>query len=184
MGYTADFSGEFSLDRPLAPEHAAYLKRFAGVRHMTRNPEIAEQMEDPIRIAAGLPIGYKGAYFTGGLGFAGQERDNSIIEDNPVGGGRYGCQPDVPDHETQPGYWCQWVPTPSGDGIEWDGGEKFYEYVAWIEYLIRHFLQPWGYVVNGQVSWSGEEDDDIGVIDIKNNVVRAGAATIVYPSFD
>ena len=29
---------------------------------------------------------------------------------------------------TYPGIWCQWVPTDDGKGIEWDGGEKFYNY--------------------------------------------------------
>src|SRR6478735_9098142 len=42
----------------------------------------------------------------------------------------------------QPGLWCQWVPTDDGTAIEWDGGEKFYNSVEWMRYIIDHFLKP------------------------------------------
>jgi hypothetical protein len=32
-----------------------------------------------------------------------------------------------------PGFWCQWVPSADGCGIEWDGGEKFYAYDKWLQ---------------------------------------------------
>jgi len=71
-----------------------------------------------------------------------------------------------------PGIHCQWVP--SGDllSIEYDGGEKFYNYTEWIEYLIKEFLIPWGYTLNGKVYWSGEDDDDTGFITVTDNDVR------------
>lgn len=70
-----------------------------------------------------------------------------------------------------PGYYCQWVPTEDGIGIEWDGGEKFYEYVEWLEYIIKHFLEPKGYVLNGAVRYQGEEIGDVGRIEVKDNQV-------------
>ena len=79
-----------------------------------------------------------------------------------------------------PGLWCQWRPNESGTTIEWDGGEKFYEYVAWIEYLITHFLGPWGYKLEGEVYWDGEESGDQGLIEIRDNVVKVKHAVITY----
>jgi hypothetical protein len=42
----------------------------------------------------------------------------------------------------QPGYWCQWVPCPTGCCLGWDGHEKFYGGALWLQYLIDHFLRP------------------------------------------
>jgi hypothetical protein len=53
----------------------------------------------------------------------------------------------------------------------WNGAEKFYYYVKWLEYLIEHFLAPWGYVLNGTVTWQGEEGEDQGTITLADNDV-------------
>ncbi len=163
MGYTTEFRGQFQLDRPLAPEHRTYLIMFASTRRMRRSEFKVRQLEDPVREAVGLPVGPQGCYFVGGGGFAGQDEDASVSDAN---------QP--PDD--QPGLWCQWVPTEDGAGIEWDGGEKFYSYVEWLEYLIAHFLAPWGYRLNGRVRWRGEEFDDIGTIVVEDNEVSTEEA--------
>jgi hypothetical protein len=42
----------------------------------------------------------------------------------------------------QPQLWCQWVPCWSGCCLSTDGNEKFYEPVAWLRYLVNHFLKP------------------------------------------
>ena len=73
--------------------------------------------------------------------------------------------------KTQPGLWCQWTPTEDGKGLEWDDGEKFYEYEAWLVYIINKILEPKGYVVNGKVKWQGEEMKDRGNLIVKNNKV-------------
>ncbi len=161
MGYSTDFTGKFSLDKPLKAEHAAYLRAFAETRRMGRDAKIAETLPDPLRKAAGLPIGVDGAYFVGSAG------SGSVFDYNRSA-------------MSQPGLWCQWVPNADGTAIEWDGGEKFYSYVKWIEYLIKHFLAPWGYVLNGAVEWSGEDAGDIGKIVIKDNKVKVLEGRIVY----
>ncbi len=142
----------------LKPEHVAYLKQFSRTRRMKRDADRAAALLDPIREAAGLPIGKEAAYFVGGQGLAGQARDESILDYNKPPRG-------------QPGLWCQWVPSADGTAIEWDGGEKFYEYTEWLQYLIKHFLAPWGYILNGEVQWQGEDDQDRGVIRVVNNRV-------------
>ncbi len=82
--------------------------------------------------------------------------------------------------EAFPGYWCGWVPDEDGETILWDGGEKFYDYEEWIQWIITKVLDPRGYVLNGKVYWSGEEDDDVGIIKIENNIVLATPGSVYY----
>ncbi len=161
MGYTTDFKGRFTLDKPLAPEHAAYLKRFSETRRMAREVRVTELGPDPIRRAAGIVgVGVEGGYFVGGAGGYGQEHDVSITNYNgpPCG---------------QPGLWCSWAPTEDGAGIEWNESEKFYYYTEWLQYLCDHFLEPWGYTLSGRVTWRGEEHSDIGTLTVRDNLVVA-----------
>lgn len=81
---------------------------------------------------------------------------------------------------TQPGLWCQWTPNEDGTAIEWDGGEKFYNYVEWIKYIIEKILAPKGYVLNGEVEWYGEDRSDEGMIQIVDNVVTTKTVKKTY----
>jgi hypothetical protein len=114
----------------------------------------------------GLDVGPEGAYYCG-CGYAGQGEDESIVDFNIPATG-------------QPGLWCQWVPTEDGTGIGWNGAEKFYNYVEWLDYLIKHFLKPWGLVLNGEVEWQGEDQGDVGKIIVKDNVVTTKKAKITW----
>lgn len=167
MGYTTDFYGTFKLDRPLTEEHSAYLEAFASTRRVKRDAAVAAGLPDRVRVAAGLPIGVDGAYFTGGVGSYGQDKDPSILKYNAPPSG-------------QPGLWCQWVPSSDDTGIEWDGGEKFCDYEEWLVYLVQHFLKPWGYVLNGQVKWIGEDPGDMGMLVVEDNKVSHRLAKITY----
>lgn len=157
MGYTTYFDGEFRLDRPLSVEHAAYLTAFASTRRMARDAKAAEARPDPLRAATGLPVGEEGGYFVGegfrgqGLGSVGSRSRSDVIDHNTPPSG-------------QPGLWCQWIPNEDGTTIGWDEGEKFYDYIEWLQYITLHFLTPWGYGLNGEVTWNGEESDDFGKI--------------------
>jgi hypothetical protein len=150
MGYTTDFFGRFDLDKPLSKDQAAYLVRFNETRHLQINVEEFLDADDPLRQAVGLPLGTEGEYFMGG---------------DLHGNG------DLPP-STQPGLYCKWRPTDDGEGIEWDEAEKFYDYTEWLEYIINHFLKVWGYTLNGEVEWRGEDYDDVGKIYVKDNVVK------------
>ena len=145
MGYTTDFQGTFKLNKKLSKKRHEYLNKFNETRRMARN----------------LPAKYgvDGEFFVGGKGFAGQDQDASIKDYNRA-------------PKTQPGLWCQWRPTEDGMGIEWDGGEKFYNYVEWLQYIITNFLAPKGYILNGRVDWRGEDFSDIGQIIVRNNVIE------------
>jgi len=159
MGYTTEFDGGFVLDKPLTQEHMDYLQKFSETRRMKRDVSKLKDMEDSFRVVVGLPLGHEGEFFVGGLGFAGQDDDASVITHN-----------DPPS--TQPGLWQHWVPNNNGTKIEWDGGEKFYDYVEWLDYMIDSFIKSWGYKLNGTVKWRGENFDDLGVITVKNNTIE------------
>jgi hypothetical protein len=143
----------------LTPEHAAYLKKFAETRRMKRDARKVQSLPDPIREAVGLPLGKEGGYFVGAQGFMGQDADDSVLNYNTPPAG-------------QPGLWCQWEPNEDGTAIVWNQAEKFYDYIRWLEYLIKHFLAPWGYVLDGEVEWQGEEDEDRGTIQVVQNEVK------------
>ena len=83
---------------------------------------------------------------------------------------------------SQPSLWCQWVPTGDLKGLTWDGGEKFYEYTTWLNYIIKNFLTPNGYRLSGTVEFQGEDRNDIGRIVVKDNQVKVERATISYRS--
>lgn len=67
-----------------------------------------------------------------------------------------------------PGFWCDWAPVKNEKGewalLAWNGTEKFYDYVDWLEQLCQRFFTPWGITVSGQVEFQGEDSHDRGVI--------------------
>jgi len=156
MGYNTQFEGEFTVTPALKDEHREYLERFADTCHVRRDEQRDGKIYDPARKAAGLPFGPQGAYFVG--------RDRSH---------RLGIGIDERPPQGQPGYWCQWTPTEDGEGIAWNGGEKFHDYVEWINYLIEQFLKPWGYTLDGNVLWRGEDFHDEGLISVRANKVES-----------
>ncbi len=167
MGYDTSFDGCFKVTPVLKPEHRLYLKTFSETRRMCRDNDKLHDKSDNIRFNSGLGLGIDGEYYVGSTEDFGQSRDDSIVNYNEP-------------PRRQPGLWCQWTPNEAGDIIEWDGGEKFYYYEEWIQYLITNFLQPWGYVLNGVVTWHGEDNSDNGKIVIKNNVIEILTGKIVY----
>lgn len=148
MGYTTEFNGCFSLSQPLHPKIHDFLIGLSSTRRVKRKlPPI---------------YGTDGEFFVG-------DRDNMGQTDSP----------DIIDHNcppaTQPGLWCQWVPDDEGTYLQWDGNEKFYNYVEWIEYIVDKILAPNRYKVNGEVKWQGEDMDDRGKIIVVDNVITTQA---------
>lgn len=154
MGYTTDFDGVFKLNKPLDDETYSFLKKLSETRRMKRV----------------LPskYGVDGEFYVDGKGLMGsEEKDPSIVN--------YNMPP-----STQPSLWCQWTPTEDRLGIHWDGNEKFYDYVPWIIYIIDKILAPRGYSLTGDVVWVGEDRDDMGKIEIKNNRVKVKQGKVMY----
>lgn len=144
MGYTTNFYGTLKLNKQLSLDDKNFLDKFAKTRRMAR--DVDEK------------YGVEGEFYVDGGGFMGQDHKSNIIDHNRP-------------PKTQPGLWCHWVPTEDGWGIEWDGGEKFYDYVEWLVYIIKNFLAPKDYVLNGTIEWAGEDDDDRGIIKVVDNKV-------------
>jgi hypothetical protein len=152
MGYTTNFRGKFELNKPLDKETLDFLQKLNKTRRMAR--KLPQQ------------YGVEGEFYVDGGGDFGQAREPSIID--------YNRPP-----KTQPGLWCQWRPSDDGTCIEWDGGEKFYRYVEWLQYIIKNFLAPKRYVLNGEVEWRGESWSDSGVIVAKDNAITIKRATFI-----
>lgn len=168
MGYTTDFDGEWKVEPPLKPDHRAYLKQFSVSRRMKRDPKATERLEDSLRVAVGLPVGVEGGYYVGPAGDNGQGgmfRPRRTPED------RGGILDSNSPPEGQPGLWCKWTPNQDGTAYHWSGAEKFYDYVEWMQYLLDHFLTPWGYKLSGRVDWQGEDEPDKGFMVIYNGRV-------------
>lgn len=150
MGYTTKFRDDFKLNKPLDAELHQYLIKFSKTQRIVRI----------------LPpeYGIEGEFYVNDD----KELEQDIIID---------CSRPP---KTQPGLWCKWVPNEDGTAIKWNGAEKFYDYIEWIEYLIRTFLAPKGYILNGNVYWYGERIDDFGVIEIINNVIYVKRGKHIY----
>jgi len=160
MGYQTDFEGKLKFNKQLSIEDLNFLKGLASTRRMARNL-------DP-------KYGIEGEFFVNDDGMMGQSKDCTILD--------YNRPP-----KTQPSLWLQWVPTDDGWYLEWDGGDKFYCYVEWLEYLINKVLAPRGYILNGEIKWFGEDTYDTGVITVIENVVTTrepGTTTLVTGEVD
>jgi len=153
MGYNSEFKGGFLLNKALDDVTFNFLNKLANTRRMARKVD--------------AKYGVQGEFYVDGTGDSGQGREPNVIDFNVA-------------PRTQPGLWCQWVPTEDRRGIEWDGGEKFYAYIQWIEYIISKVLAPRGYVLNGNVKWRGEDFDDTGVIEIHDNMVQGKRLIVDY----
>ena len=132
--------------------------------------------------------GIDGSFFVKNDGV--MTKDDSIIDHNTPPGqidlyerslGRTGIvhrfdvnEQRIKDNLCQPGLWCQWIveQTDNNQILVWDGGEKFYKYTEWLQYLITNFFNPWGVLLNGKIEWYGENDDDYGVIIVDDNKIN------------
>lgn len=164
MGYTTEFYGKFTVEPPLNQSEIDYLNKFSHTRRMDRT---------------------KGEYYVDNAGFAGQDREDDILD--------YNRPP-----STQPSLWCNWIPTEDGAGIEWNESEKFYRSAEWIEYIIDNFLKPrakasqsgdpqfdnftFDHTVSGVIECEGEDRHDVWLLTVDENVVMDNRNTAVYGS--
>jgi len=79
-----------------------------------------------------------------------------------------------------PGIWCQWRSSDDGKYLEWDQGEKFYNYVEWLQFLIDNYFEKWGVQLNGQINWYGEDNGDLGQIHVTNSKITVKEGKVVY----
>jgi hypothetical protein len=200
MGYYSSFEGQFKLNKPLSPEHREYLQKFAETRRMRRDNTKLEAIPDPVREKVKLPLGEEGAYFIGETDKAPETEGNpfgyaykdSILDHNEAPGTPKDISKDFQTNwdnrqkyidagKCQPGLWCEWMP--NADGTEITGPEeesKFYYSWAWLKYIVKHFLEPWGYKITGTVTREGEEQGDVEKYIAKDNKLTRKAGKITF----
>lgn len=78
------------------------------------------------------------------------------------------------DVEGAPGRYCCWLPIADGTKIIPDESEGHRDYAEWLEYLIEKFIKPWGYSLDGEVSYMGSDasGEDRGILYVKDNRVE------------
>lgn len=174
MGYTTDFDGSLELKPALSPKHVEYLNRLFRTRRMKR--DVAKLMElyngkhgNPFIIGPEHDFyGHEGEFFANEDGNSGQTDDGTIIDYNtPPGQAGYMGS----NKSGVPGLWCGWEISEDGTELMWDGGEKFYNYVEWLEWIINKFFNPWKIKANGTIYWYGEDREDLGKIKVRDNEV-------------
>ena len=160
MGYSTDFYGTLKFNKEVTPQLKEYINRFSHTRRMPRdNDKIKATYPNWKELCFFGELGENGAYFAPEAPNFGQNNDGTIIDYNG-----WKCA-------VHPGLWCQWIINDDNE-LEWDGGEKFYKYEEWLEYLIDNFFEPLGYSLNGDIQWQGEENDDFGNIHVFDNVIE------------
>jgi hypothetical protein len=145
MGYTTEFKGSFGVEPALDEKTQKLIRGLNTTRRMKRDVSKIGLVEKD--------YGTDGEFY-----ITEKDEDPSVLEYN---------KPPA----TQPSLWMGWKYDAKAKVIEWDGGEKFYNYVLWIEYLIRRVFVPRQIVVNGAVTYRGEGRRDTGTITVTNNVV-------------
>lgn len=153
MGYSTDFEGSFALDRQLDPETKDLINGLNRTRRMKRDLTRIDMTDKEA-----ATYGVQGEFYISDSKY-GMNNDDSVLN--------YNCPP-----KTQPSLWCHWLYNEEANAIQWDGGEKFYNYHLWIEYLINAIFKPKNYILNGTIEWTGETDDDEGKIIIVNNQIE------------
>lgn len=181
MGYTTDFTGSFKLSRQATKEEIKYINTFSQTRRIKRDVHKLMKI-------------YEGKYGLPGVGpTATPEEIYGIDGEWYVNNDFHGC-PSIIDYNTPPGHvmyndplykgmllyqenirrskececqpslWCQWILNDEGTELMWDEGEKFYNYIDWLNYLIKMFFTPWGIKLHGVVEYQGENPSDKGEI--------------------
>lgn len=179
MGYTTEFSGRFVFDKPLTNDQKTFINCWGSYRRMAHDIEKLKPSFYEVQ-----PIGFDKncleLYKKTGLdkihgptfGVEGEFYFQVTEPGYPSNG--FGDLT-VLDHnrppKTQPGLWCQWIVSKDRKTLMWDGGEKFYDYIQWLEYMIKNFFTPWGISMFGKVEWRGEDFHDCGVIQVNGTKI-------------
>ncbi len=156
MGYTTEFDGSFNLeftDETKREKVTNLVNGLASTRRIGRDlSKTDKSLEHPIEY-----YGVEGEFYYGDdTSSFGQDNDGSILNYNKA-------------PSTQPGLWLQWII--EDNSLFWDSGEKFYNYVPWLDYLVEKIFKPNGVIVSGTVEWRGEEWSDNGEIIVTDNVI-------------
>ena len=78
------------------------------------------------------------------------------------------------DEPDLPYYGGQMYVSEDGANIQVDEDEQRHGLRLWLVHLLKHFFTPHGYMLNGEIDWSGPDDiEDRGSIYVKDNSIEA-----------
>ncbi len=155
------FKASLTLDKPLTREQIAYIQKFATTRRVRRKEKLTATRPDALRHAVNLPAGSQGAFFVGETGELGEDISFDVLNSNEAPSG----QPDI---------WCPWSVDNDGHHLIVSVDNKNYLYIMdWLKYIIQHFIQPWGLLLNGEIEFQPLHSTNFQTISVKNNVIEA-----------
>lgn len=67
-----------------------------------------------------------------------------------------------------PSLYCQWTLSRNLAAVEWDGGEKFYEWKEWLRVVLQ-VCAAHGFIFEGKVKYRGEDFEDAGIFEVARN---------------
>lgn len=70
-----------------------------------------------------------------------------------------------------PSIHCDFEVNSDATGLVWNGSEKTYEAIDWIQLICDDFLDEFGVLANGSLVANGESRGDVWRLDVKDNVV-------------
>jgi hypothetical protein len=118
-----------------------------------------------------MKIGYK-TFFDGGFKIKPELDDETIALLGKLHDG------DTDKNDDTPKYWCGWY-IEDKDYLTCEVG-KNYNSEEWLFYIVNKVLKPKGYTLNGEIHWDGDDSEDKGRIDIKDNEIEIYDAEIIY----
>ena len=191
MGYYTEFNGGLSFDKPLSAEMERFLLNFSRTRHYMRNTDVLKANLKVKNIAEKdvLPpvsnitdLGENAKFFAIENGDETKLMNTKPKRPDPekesttdfllfrLMGNDYTIDYNTPPSDC-PSLWCDWYYDSDTKEFKPSDG-KTYEYVRWLEWLIKYIFDPAGIKLNGEVLWQGEDILDRGIIHVKDNVVE------------
>jgi hypothetical protein len=158
MGYSTDFLGSLKFSRPLRDKEVEFLNAFSECRRMKLD---VQKLQETCGKGKGNPFaktedevfGIEGEYCIEELPY----NSPIILEYNEP-------------PSSQPSLWCHWIVTKTE--LKWNGAEKFYNYIEWLQYLITHFFDKWSVALDGAMQWQGEDRTDRGTISVWSSKIH------------
>lgn len=159
-----EFRGAFKCTPPAEPSHTAYLRKFLAMKHLHRNLSQVMLVPDPLRTAAGLPLGLDGEFFVGDDLRVGLPAGTKPSADCP-------WEPVIDEANRLVGLACRKTLIDDADNVQLR--------LEWIKYLLGNLFIPWGYVLDGVVRWHDFHDHLGGAIVLKSNIPYMGNDLVI-----
>ena len=158
MGYTTYFNGGFYFNKEVDEKLKEYIDKYSYTRHMSYDTSLIKEK---------IPF-WRAFTLNGDLG-----KNGALIADKQrlLDDFHGEFVKDYNDNGVCPGLWSHWVI--EDNQLVWDEGEKFYNYIEWLEFYITHFFEPYDLVLNGVAYFYGEERGDCGYIIIDENHISS-----------